>query len=70
MVQTLNDNKRNHLSAELKNIYANLSDAEISRINDSFDGFVDELSLKTQSDRMTVAKIVGETLEFVHSKAI
>lgn len=70
MVRELNVNKKEHLRNELKIEFPDLSDAELNRIDSSFDELVDSISVKTQRNREEVAKIVENKLDYVHSKHV
>jgi len=70
MVKSIDLSKSDLLKKELKARYNNLSDVELDKINDSFDQFVESISLATQSNRDQVRKEVATCIEYAHSKGL
>ncbi|MBL7858885.1 MAG: hypothetical protein JNM57_14440 [Cyclobacteriaceae bacterium] len=71
MMKTAIDmNRRENLKNELRNEFPNLSDAELNSIDESFENFIESVSLKVNRDRQEVARVVEERLNYINSKAI
>jgi len=54
----------------LKTKYANLTDSEMNQINNSFDQFVESISLKTHQQLEVVASEVSSLVDYAKSKTI
>ncbi len=70
MVKEINLSKNELLKDELKAKYANLTDAEINGINESFDQFVENISLNTHLQKEEVERTIEETVAYAHSKSL
>jgi len=70
MVKAMDISKNDLLKTELKNKYANLTDAELNQINNSFDQFVESISLKTHQQLDIVANEVNASVDYAKSKTI
>lgn len=68
MVRALNINKKDELRKDLKAHFPTITDAELDKMNESFDNLIDSISVKTHQDRQEVQRIVDESLEFINSK--
>lgn len=70
MVKTMDISKNDLLKSELKTKYANLTDSEMNQINNSFDQFVESISLKTHQQLEAVANEVSASVDYAKSKTI
>lgn len=70
MVNTMDISKNDLLKSELKTKYANLTDSEMNQINNSFDQFVESISLKTHQQLEVVASEVSASVDYAKSKTI
>jgi ubiquinone/menaquinone biosynthesis C-methylase UbiE len=70
MVKAMDISKNALLKSELKAKYANLTDAELNQINNSFDQFVESISLKTHQQKENVAREVETSVDYAKSKTI
>jgi len=70
MVKAIDISKNELLKDELKARYENLTDAELNQINESFDQFVQTISLKTHQQKEEVERAVEEAVSYVQSKSI
>lgn len=70
MVKAMDITKNDLLKTELKAKYASLTDAEINQINNSFDQFIESISLKTHQQKEVVANAVGASVDYAKSKTI
>lgn len=70
MVNTMDITKNDLLKSELKTKYANLTDSEMNQINNSFDQFVESISLKTHQQLEVVASEVSASVDYAKSKTI
>jgi hypothetical protein len=70
MINTMDISKNALLKSELKTKYANLTDAEMNQINNSFDQFVESISLKTHQQKENVAREVEASVEYAKSKTL
>lgn len=70
MVKAIDITKNDLLKTELKAKYASLTDAEINQINNSFDQFIESISLKTHQQKEAVASEVGASVDYAKSKTI
>lgn len=70
MVKTMDISKNDLLKSELKTKYANLTDSEMNQINNSFDQFVESISLKTHQQPEVVASEVSASVDYAKSKTI
>lgn len=70
MVNTMDISKNDLLKSELKTKYANLTDSEMNQINNSFDQFVESISLKTHQQLDVVASEVSASVDYAKSKTI
>lgn len=58
------------LKSELRNDYPNLSEAELNQIDSNMDDLILSISRKIHADERTVAGVVREKLDYLHSKMI
>lgn len=58
------------LKQELKSKYVDLSDAEINRVDTSFEQLVENISNKTNLQKEEVAREVEESLAYAKSKSL
>jgi hypothetical protein len=70
MVKAIDISKNELLKEELKTKYSNLTDAEMNQINESFDQFVETISLKTHQQKEEVERAVEEAVTYVQSKSL
>jgi hypothetical protein len=70
MVKTMDISKNALLKSELKTKYADLTDAEMNQINNSFDQFVESISLKTLQQKENVAREVETSVDYAKSKTL
>jgi hypothetical protein len=70
MVKAIDISKNELLKDELRAKYSNLTDADMNQINDSFDQFVQTLSLKTHQQKEEVERVVEEAVSYVQSKSL
>ena len=70
MVNTMDISKNDLLKSELKTKYANITDSEMNQINNSFDQFVESISLKTHQQLEVVASEVSSLVDYAKSKTI
>ena len=70
MVKALEISKNELLKTELKTRYANLTDAELNQIDESFEQFVDNMSLKTHKQREEVVREVEAAVAYAQSKSL
>lgn len=69
MVRQLNVNKAEQLKNELMAEF-NLSNADLNKIDASFEELVDSIALKTQLGKENISRIVENKLEYIHSKTV
>lgn len=70
MIHSIDNNTRENLKNELRNDYPNLTEAELNKIDESFENFISSVSLKIQRNGNSVAEVIKEKLAYIHSKAI
>ncbi len=70
MVKAIDITKNELLKEELKAKYANLTEVEMNQINESFDQFVQTISLKTHQQKEEVQRVVEEAVSYVQSKSL
>lgn len=70
MIKAIDITKNELLKEELKAKYANLSEAEMNQINESFDQFIQTISLKTHQQKEEVERAVEEAVSYVQSKSL
>ncbi len=70
MVKALEISKNELLKTELKTRYANLTDAELNQIDESFEQFVDSMSIKTHKQREEVVREVEAAVAYAQSKTL
>lgn len=70
MIHSIDNNTRENLKNELRNDYPNLTEAELNKIDESFENFISSVSLKIQRNESSVAEVIKEKLEYIHSKSI
>ena len=68
MVRDLNINKREELKSDLKNLYPELTNTELEKVNATFDQLVEAVSLKTHQNKDEVEKLLVDRLDFINSK--
>jgi len=70
MVKAIDISKNELLKDELNARYENLTDTELKQINESFDQFVQTISLKTHLQKEEVERSVEEAISYVQSKSL
>ncbi|MBL7870267.1 MAG: hypothetical protein JNM78_01545 [Cyclobacteriaceae bacterium] len=70
MVKQMDISKNALLKSELKAKYADLTEAELNEINNSFEQFVESISLKTHQQKENVAREVETSIYYAKSKTL